>query len=234
MSYCVNCGVELDKTASRCPLCNTPIYNPRELADLESPPPFPTERGTVEKVKRTDLAILLTTVLAGTSLTCLTLNLLVFDSVLWSAYVIGICMVLWVFFLPALVNIRFPIYLLILFDGIAVVGYLFIIALQVDGQDWFMALALPIASLVTVLIMIFAFLMQFVKRSILTTSLYLFIGLAVLCVGIELCIRFYLERQFSLTWSAVVLACCTIISIALITVISRSRLREEVRRRMHM
>ena len=28
MSYCVNCGVELDATASFCPLCHTPVLNP--------------------------------------------------------------------------------------------------------------------------------------------------------------------------------------------------------------
>ncbi len=28
MSYCVNCGVELDKTCAVCPLCNTKVCNP--------------------------------------------------------------------------------------------------------------------------------------------------------------------------------------------------------------
>ena len=28
MSYCVNCGVELDASATKCPLCDTPVYNP--------------------------------------------------------------------------------------------------------------------------------------------------------------------------------------------------------------
>lgn len=31
MSYCVNCGVELDRSLRACPLCNTPVINPREL-----------------------------------------------------------------------------------------------------------------------------------------------------------------------------------------------------------
>ena len=29
MSYCVNCGVELDASATKCPLCDTPVYNPK-------------------------------------------------------------------------------------------------------------------------------------------------------------------------------------------------------------
>lgn len=27
MSYCVNCGVELDPSAGICPLCHTPVVN---------------------------------------------------------------------------------------------------------------------------------------------------------------------------------------------------------------
>ena len=33
MSYCVNCGVELNPAASCCPLCGTPVLNPRQKAD---------------------------------------------------------------------------------------------------------------------------------------------------------------------------------------------------------
>ena len=37
MSYCVNCGVELDATASFCPLCHTPVVNPNQPVDGASP-----------------------------------------------------------------------------------------------------------------------------------------------------------------------------------------------------
>ena len=56
MSYCVNCGVELDASAKECPLCNTPVLNPRELEKIaKAQHPFPTEKGQVETVKRKDL-----------------------------------------------------------------------------------------------------------------------------------------------------------------------------------
>ena len=45
MSYCVNCGVELDSTASFCPLCRTPVVNPRQPVDTGSPPPSPPNGG---------------------------------------------------------------------------------------------------------------------------------------------------------------------------------------------
>ena len=43
MSYCVNCGVELDKTCSVCPLCNTKVINPNQPVDTVSPKPYPVD-----------------------------------------------------------------------------------------------------------------------------------------------------------------------------------------------
>ena len=33
MSYCVHCGVELDATASFCPLCHTRVLDPGQPVD---------------------------------------------------------------------------------------------------------------------------------------------------------------------------------------------------------
>lgn len=55
MSYCVNCGVELDKNLQACPLCNTPVINPKELERKSMEFAFPKEKGQVETVKRKDL-----------------------------------------------------------------------------------------------------------------------------------------------------------------------------------
>ena len=55
MSYCVNCGVELDKTCGSCPLCNTPVYNPNQPVDTESVKPFPVQKGTTELAKRHEI-----------------------------------------------------------------------------------------------------------------------------------------------------------------------------------
>ena len=46
-------------------------------------------------------------------------------------------------------------------------------------------------------------------------------------------IGYYLEERIALRWSAVVLTVCVILDIALITMLSRRRLRNEVRRRLH-
>ena len=75
MSYCVNCGVELDVTASACPLCNTKVYNPNQPVATDVPPPYATVKGHTEPVKMKEFTILMSIVLVVTSLVCLFLNL---------------------------------------------------------------------------------------------------------------------------------------------------------------
>ena len=233
MSYCVNCGVKLDPSLDRCPLCNTPVINPNEVSHTHPVPPFPKETGQVEVVKRKDLAILLSVSLTAAAAVCGLLNLLVFSSSLWSLYVIGACRLLWVIFIPAVIYTRLPIYVSLLFDGLAAGLYEYLIGFNTPDHDWFFRLALPLTALVTAEAILFAFLIRRVSSAFLMTGLYFFVEAGILCVGIELLIRNFLDLPPALSWSALVLAICAVIVIALLTILSRSRLRNAVRRRLH-
>ena len=233
MSYCVNCGVELEASLKACPLCNTPVINPNHPCPLNDKTPYPTSRGQVEVVKRKDLGILLTVVLSATSITCLLLNLLAVQGILWSFLVIGICICLFVFAFPAVIYTKTPIYLSLLADGVAVGIYLFLITFLTTSSYWFWRLGLPIVVTVTLLIELFTFLAHKLPFNILTASLYLFIEAPFFCICLELLIRHFFGSPMRITWSAVVLTVCAIIDITLITIISKKRLRNEVRRRLH-
>ena len=37
MSYCVNCGVELEKSEKKCPLCGVEVINPKEPPQDKEP-----------------------------------------------------------------------------------------------------------------------------------------------------------------------------------------------------
>lgn len=234
MSYCVNCGVELDASAEECPLCNTPVLNPRELEKLATAQrPFPTEKGQVETVKRKDLGILVSMVALATAATCGVLNAFVFSGTLWSLAVIGACIVLWVIMIPAVIYTKQPVYVSLLYDGGAVALYLFMLSYLAGSRGWLWGLGLPITVLVTVLAEIFTFCVRRLPRSFLTVSLYLFTAIGLLCMGLEVLIDRYVCEGIALSWSAVVLTVCVILDIAVITMLSRRRLRNAVRRRLH-
>lgn len=233
MSYCVNCGVKLEPSLTECPLCNTPVINPKELYSKKKISPYSREKGQVDVVKRRDLAILTSIVLTATSLSCLLLNLFVFPGSLWSLFIIGACLLLFVLIFPAVIYTKLPIYISLLFDGIAVGFYLYMITFNTSSKEWFTGLALPIVALATILVEIFTLLLRSFPVSFITTALYFFAEAALLCVGVELLIDHYLGVPLHLVWSAVVLTVCAVIVILLITVLSRRRLRDAVRRRLH-
>ena len=234
MSYCVNCGVELDPSARECPLCNTPVLNPRELGKMASAQrPFPTEKGQVETVKRKDLGILVSMVMLATAVTCGILNAFVFRGALWSLAVIGVCIILWVIMIPAVIYVKQPVYVSLLYDGGAVALYLFMLSYLTGSRNWLWGLGIPITILVTVVAEAFTFCVRRLPRSFLTVALYLFTAVGLLCMGLEILIDRYVCGHISLEWSAVVLTVCGILDIAVITLLSCRRLRNAVRRRLH-
>ncbi len=232
MSYCVNCGVELDKSAKECPLCNTQVVNPREMKQ-EYPSPFAKEKGNLEPVKRKDLAILLSVVLSSTAVICGLLNLLVYKWSAWSLAIIGACVLIWLLFVPVVVYTKQPIYLSLLLDGGGIALYLYLIARMVNNTGWFYELGLPITVLVTVIVELFTLCVRTLSKAFLSIGLYAVTSIGLLCTGLESIIDCFLYEEINLLWSGIVATICVVIDGALITMMSRRRLRNAVRRRLH-
>ena len=51
MAYCVHCGVKLGAGEKRCPLCQTPVYDPTEPEKPAAPKPYPV-RTPEQELKR--------------------------------------------------------------------------------------------------------------------------------------------------------------------------------------
>ena len=152
MSYCVNCGVELDVTATACPLCNTKIYNPNQPPATDVPPPYATVKGYTEPVKKKEFTILVSTVLIVTSLVCFFLNQFVIQYGHWSYYVVGICAMLWIFMVPVFFPQKTNIYLHLLLNGIIIALFLGMISYLHPNNHWYEHIALPIVGLGTLLL----------------------------------------------------------------------------------
>ena len=130
MSYCVHCGVELDATASFCPLCHTRVLDPGQPVDTVSPKPFPTRRGEVAPAAKQEVALLITAMLASVAVCCGVLNLFLRADRTWSLYVIGAAAMLWLWLVPPLLARGMHLLLRLLLDIAAVALY------DSDRQHW--------------------------------------------------------------------------------------------------
>lgn len=233
MSYCVHCGVELDPSLKKCPLCHTPVLDPNNISCFEAASPYPSKKGKVEPARKKDAAIFVSVLLLTISITCGILNWLVFSRSLWSLPVIGFCVVIWVICIPFIFCQKLSPYLAVLFDGMAVSFYLYLISRLTGSADWLFYLGLPIAAMFTVLLEFFILFVRKVYRSFFAVTLYILSLISLSCIGIELLCRNFLGDPLRITWSAIVLTVCVVFIIAIVTILLLPRVREEARRRLH-
>ena len=232
MSYCVHCGVELHPTARVCPLCSTPVVDPSAPAEAGGPKPFPTQKTEVTTPSKKELALLLTVMFLSAAVCCGVLNLFLRPQRMWSLYVLGAVVMLWVWFVPPLILRGMPLWFRLFLDGLAVGTYVLLIAIDLDGLEWFMGLALPIILLGDACVLFLGALLP--RRSILSGVTLLIGTVGVFLVGVELFIDMSVRGAWVPGWSIVVLVVCVALIIPLVVVRRVPNLREEARRRFHM
>lgn len=236
MSYCVNCGVKLEQSLKSCPLCHTPVINPNELnvADLSSTSsPFATVKGEVEPMKKYDIGLWLTLVFGSTAIACGVLNLFVFNHNYWSIPAIGACIIVWLFSCPRMFLPQIPLYLNLIVSAVSVILYELAITLMTQNDRWFFEIVLPITLVLMALTALSGICYRFIAKSLIATVLYFFIDVAFLSIAIECYVDKFLRQEIQIFWSAIVFSVCSVISVALIAILSMKRLRETVRKRLH-
>lgn len=237
MSYCVNCGVKLDSSLHTCPLCHTPVINPNAIRmqyELQTGSPYPNQKGKIEPVNRKDIIIFSTASLLAIAICCGLLNFLFFPRIPWSIPVIGLCFVLWILLLPVTLLPSITGYFITLLDIAALGSYVYMITYLTPTDTWYYKVALPLTLICFLLLELLVFLVKNVPFNFFVGLLYFSIGTGLICVSIELLLDNVFQTGFSLSWSAVVLAVCSILSIILITVLSLRRMRNMLQKRFHI
>lgn len=233
MSYCVNCGVELDPTCTSCPLCHTKVYNPNHTDLTETVPPFPTLHGETEPVRHYEFTILMTIIFLTTSVVCGLLNHFTFPIGKWSYYVSGACVMFWIFLIPVFFPGKTNPFLNLTLDRLSIAAYFFMISILHPGNGWYLHIALPIIVLSTVCTQIVYLFSVTRKSSMIAKTVVVLGNIAVFCTILELLIDYHFYQELTPSWSAVVLTCCMSVDIILLTICSLKGIRNELRRRMH-
>ena len=126
MSYCVNCGVELDKSAKKCALCSTPVINPNiSCEENYEEKPFAENIQLPKSIKKEFIAFVISVIMLIPNIVMLFLNVFFIRQGFWSIYVGASSLLLWVLFVfPFFTKKRHP-FLMWAFDTVAVGGFFF-------------------------------------------------------------------------------------------------------------
>lgn len=179
MSYCVNCGVELDESAAKCALCGTKVYNPN-VNELKKETTFSSHTHIPEGISQKFVAYVISMVMLIPNIVCLLANATVFPGTFWSLYIFATSILLWIIFVfPFFTSKRKP-YLMWAFDTLAAAFYVyFFFVMGKDEQNWYFSVALPIIVLISLQMLVYMLWAIGKKRHVILKMLHLFVDFAV-------------------------------------------------------
>ena len=192
MSYCVNCGVELEKNCRECPLCDTPVINPREKISNDKSV-YPDELIIPKSLSKKYVVFVLTMILLIPNIVLLLLNVFILDSHIIS-YVIGGFAVAWIWFLfPFLWKKQIPV-ISVAVDAIALLVYLYMFSFYGDENGWFKSIVLPVVIALWAICNMFIFWLK-KRRSKPLIAIAVLGAVSVMSFVVEICMRnFYTQR----------------------------------------
>ena len=235
MSYCVNCGVELQKSEPRCPLCGTEVLNPNELPEEKPMRPYPSHVEHLDKkVDQRYIASFISLLMLIPLFTTMLANVLVSKELSWSYLVLGGELVAFTVFLLPMIA-RMPKVLYMVIDAAAVSVLLLLIrVLTKSSWDWFLLLGLPITALTALMCWFFSLMAdEKCKIPVLVRFTYALTCVGLLVVAIEFFIGLYRHAIAWPTWSLYVLFPCLVLASSLLILNRRARVKEEIRKRFY-
>jgi hypothetical protein len=167
MSYCVNCGVELDDSAKKCALCGTAVINPAKAENKEETvnTPFSEQVYIPKTVKARFIAGLISLVMLVPNMACLLVNVLLFPGNLWSAHIMSLSALVWVIFVLPFFKKDRKTYFMWAFDTVAVGAYTFFLMERLNVVNWYPICALPIVILISLMVLFYIIWVRKSKRS---------------------------------------------------------------------
>ena len=235
MSYCVNCGVELEESQHACPLCGTEVVHPQKPFDRSAPRPFPERLDLfTPSDNRGFLALIISIVLALPAAICLACDVAYTQGAGWSVLVIGAMAALWVFIVPAMFIRRHAALILGVLDAGAVLGYLWVVERFAAGGNWLPSLAAPLVLLALLLFAADYLILRKAAATRLKKAAGSVATVPLFLIGLEACLDRYLDGRVSLQWSLFVSIPCVLLALLLVVVDRRQHLKAQMRKRLHM
>jgi len=235
MSYCVNCGVELQKSEPRCPLCGTEVVNPSAPQEEKPVRPYPSHVERLDqRLDRRYIASFISLLMLIPLFSVMLANILVSHRLTWSYYVLGGELVAFTVFLLPMIA-RMPRILYVTIDAAAIGVLLLLVQVMAQGNwNWLLLLGLPITGLTALMCWFFSLLAAPKCRlPILIRFTFGLTCLGLLVVAIEFFINLYQMRLAWPTWSLYVLFPCLVLGSSLLLLNRRARVKEELKKRFY-
>lgn len=231
--YCINCGVKLEASERKCPLCATVVFHP-DLPMPNGERTYPLDRyPSMQKMSKRTILIVLTTLFLIPLLITLLVDLRINRSVTWSGYVIGALIMSYIIVvLPMWLRRPNPVvFVPISFAAVGV--YLLYISLATDG-GWFLSFAFPVTGAFGLIVTTVVTLCRYLSRG----KFYIFGGATVALGAFMPLMEFLLDYTFQnkhfVGWSVYPLVVLVLLGAMLIFLGISRPARESMERKLFL
>lgn len=223
MSYCVNCGVELDASAKKCALCATPVINPNLIKADESEKPFSENLQIPKGIKKRFIAFVITVTMLIPNIVMFFLNVFFLRQGFWSLYVLSTGILLWVLFVfPLFTSRKLRPFLLWGFDTLAVSGFVYVVFKLHGERNSLTYNILAIVVLVSVAVLVLLVWLRLKKRHWTSIIVMLLLESTVLSV-ISGILTAYFSGNYNFFVVGIVFAVCAFVMMLFFVYCNKSR-----------
>ncbi len=237
MSYCVNCGVELEKSQQHCPLCGVEVINPKAPYDPAAPRPYSSRVAAIQKrVGRRYAAIVATVVVCLACAICIMADLVYGEtqSITWSAYAVGGLLLGWLLVLFPLCCPQLHPAAYALLDVCGVLLFLYVINSMDASGDWYMAVAVPQVVLYGMLAVLDIIAWRSKRVNGLEKVAWVVASVGVGLMGLEIVLDLYNDMAVALDWSWFAIIPAFAVALILVIVERKRELKDEIFRRLRV
>lgn len=191
--YCINCGVKLGDSESKCPLCGTVPYHP-DISRVEIDPLYPKDRTPVTHVSKLGALIAVSGVFFVLLITSVLCDLQISGSIVWSGYVVGALLLLYeIAVLPCWFKSPSPV--IFVPCGFLAAGAYLLYINEATGGDWFLSFAFPVTCITGVIITAVVTVTRYVRRG----RLYIFGGMTIAFGALAPLVEYLIYVTFDLS-----------------------------------
>ena len=224
----------LEKSLTKCPLCDCPVINP--MISNESPvtPPYPRNEELIDNLPERRLSVIIAAIIfIFIASVCIIIDLFLTPGMGWSKFVWMSLILIWLLFIVPFFPRRRSVYFFAIVDFLSLSAYLFVIEFFTFPGSWFFPLALPILACMFVFSLI---LIALLKTGLLKG--FAIIGEALISVGIvtipiEFIISNFFDFNTHLQWSWFVFVPCTILAALFFIIENMEDIKQSLIKKFH-
>ncbi|MBR1758128.1 MAG: hypothetical protein IJ744_05290 [Lachnospiraceae bacterium] len=224
--YCVKCGVKLQEGVEKCPLCQTPVWNPeakqeeKRYSDI-----FPNHHSE----STLPAAIGMTIICVIAIVVILTVCLKLYSGLGWGGYAVFGILLFYVLFVLPLWFSHPKVEVFVPADHAAILLYLLYICLKTGGH-WFLSFAFPVVLANCLLLTALICLLKYIRGG----KIFICGGFLVLLGGFTMLVEFFEHISFGtkmFQWS--LYSCSSFVAVGLCMLVAGSipRVRQMIRKK---